>query len=145
MGLFVDTTQVALKEMMEEFGSASRFGRVFSEEDLQGAALRMAEFFEMTLNLRSQFGQPPVPSASAAQNAVNSSPTVLSQNRPGAKSEKTRAEATKQRPVLEDQVQEAQDWSAAPARVSTSFFQLPRKKVPLAPGERERINMRSGK
>jgi hypothetical protein len=56
MGVFRDTTQVAIREMIEEFGAASRFGRVYSTTDLEEAAGRLAEFFEMTLSLRATYG-----------------------------------------------------------------------------------------
>ena len=56
MGIFHEATRQAIKEMIEEFGEASRFGRILNEDDLEGAAARVATFLEMTLELRAGLG-----------------------------------------------------------------------------------------
>jgi hypothetical protein len=56
MGVFHEATRQAIREMIEEFGEASRFGRILNEDDLEGAAGRIATFFEMTLELRANLG-----------------------------------------------------------------------------------------
>ena len=56
MGIFHEATRQAIKEMIEEFGEASRFGRILNEDDLECAAARVATFLEMTLELRTGLG-----------------------------------------------------------------------------------------
>lgn len=53
MGIFHDATRQAIREMIEEFGEASRFGHILNDQDLEAAAGRIASFFEMTLELRA--------------------------------------------------------------------------------------------
>jgi|GEM_PF-657320 len=94
MGIFHDTTRIAIREMIEEFGEASRFGRVLGEDDLEAAAERIAKFLEMTLELRSS-----VSGRAAGALQGQTSPSPVSSGFSGAPTTRTSTLPTRRSPV----------------------------------------------
>ena len=161
MGIFRDTTQVAIQEMIAEFGQDSRFGRVYSSEDLAAAADRLAAFFEMTLNLRSQYGAPQpgpaAPSGKSARDNASNPPRDSSAGRPNrlglssGYTQEPQAELEKSRwsgktrlaqeilPTETKTPESPRDAVVRGSEVSAGLFRLPRKKIGFNDEERERF------
>jgi hypothetical protein len=153
MGIFRDTTTVAIGEMMAEFGQESRFGRVFTEEDMLAASTRLSAFFEMTLQLRSQYSGAAVPAEQPTQaprkhksNSVGlgSGYVNLGSQEVAASEKKWTATAKNAENISQlnskNSPSSAQNTLIKTAEVQGELYRLPRKKVNFNEMEKEQFS-----